>query len=63
MANIIYIAILINPAKNDEIIKPSTDLEKLTKWLKKEFPHLYFTFRQKESDKKQNKHILIQTYG
>ena len=63
MANIIYIAILINPTKKDEIIKPSIDLEKLTRWIKKEYPNLYFTFRQKESNKKQNKHILIQTYG
>ena len=60
---IIYIAILIKPGLNDEIIKPSDNLEKLTKYLKKEFPNLYFCFNKKESQKKQNKHILIQNYG
>jgi len=63
MANIIYIAILINPTKENQIIKPSIDLEKLTRWIKKEYPNLYFTFKEKESKKKQNRHILIQTYG
>ena len=37
--------------------------EGLIKNLKKEFPNLYFCFNKKESQKKQNKHILIQNYG
>lgn len=60
---IIYIAILIKPGLNDEIIKPSDNLEKLTRFLKIEYPKLYFCFNEKESKKKANKHILIKNYG